>query len=272
MQHVILHEYRIRIPGVSPKVLYHFSDVHLSLADEHSTPEERARAAEKTQYWERGRLHFAKHHGEPHDASAPIAANEYLEDLLHTAADGDALIVAGDLFDYVSAANVRAYESRFSALPCPHVFVRGNHESAKSIPASGQLAQIKQPVQLLDLGDLIIAGFDDASRVITAEQLDALQSLLAQPKPLIIALHIPIQVSDNAPHRHCDDYFRLNYEGAPAENLAFIDLICQNAGKIAAVLAGHLHFLNACELAPGIPQYVSSQGILGNINRYYIGE
>ena len=272
MSNIILHEYRIRIPGVSPKVLYHFSDVHLSLSDALSTPEECAKAAEKTQSWEKERLNFAKHHGEPHDASAPIAASDYLDALLRTAQGGDALVIAGDLFDYVSPANVRAYEARFGSLPFPHMFVRGNHESVKSIPDGSRLAKIKRPVQLLDLGDLMIAGFDDAARVISAEQLDALRSLLAQPKPLIIALHIPIQTQDNAQHRHCDDYFRLNYEGAPAENLAFIDLICQNAGKIAAVLAGHLHFLNACELAPGIPQYVSSQGILGNINRYYIGE
>jgi hypothetical protein len=37
-------------------------------------------------------------------------------------------------------------------------------------------------------------------------------------------------------------------------------------------VAGHLHFLNTCELAPGFTQYVSSQGLLGNLNRYVIGE
>jgi hypothetical protein len=39
-----------------------------------------------------------------------------------------------------------------------------------------------------------------------------------------------------------------------------------------AVVAGHLHFLNTCQLAPEITQYVSSQGLLGNLNRYVIGE
>ena len=273
MSNLILHDYNIHIPGVSRKVIYHFSDVHLCLSDEASTPEECAKAAEKTQSWETGRLGFAKHHGEPCDEAHPIAATEYFEQMLQAAAaDGNALVVAGDMFDYTSGANVRAYDKCFGHLPLPYMMVRGNHESINAIPDDSRMAEIKRPVQILDLGDVILVGFDDAKRVITQEQLDELASLLAQPKPLILAMHIPIQVEGNAAHQQCDDYFRLNYDGAPEENLAFIEMIRQNAGKIAAVLCGHLHFLNTCTLAPGLTQYVSSQGLLGNLNRYVIGE
>jgi hypothetical protein len=69
----------------------------------------------------------------------------------------------------------------------------------------------------------------------------------------------------------CGEYFRLNHRDADAETLDFIDLIQSHPEKILAVLAGHLHFTCNSEIAPGIPQYVSSQGILGNINRYEIG-
>ena len=68
------------------------------------------------------------------------------------------------------------------------------------------------------------------------------------------------------------DYFRLNHPEATAETLAFIELLKANAGQIAAVLAGHLHYHNESEIAPGLPQFVTSQGVLGNINRYEIGE
>jgi len=273
MSNLILHEYKIHVPGVAPKVLYQFSDVHLCLSDELSTPQECAKAAEKTQYWVTGRLGFAKGHGEPHDEENPIAAITYFEDMMQAAsADGDALIIAGDLFEHINTANIRWYEKRFASLPMPHVFVGGNHEPLTSVPDQGEMAKIKQPLQLLDLGDILIAGFHDAKRVITPEQLDALRALVAQPKPIILVMHIPIQVEGNRSHAQCDDYFRLNHAQAPEENLQFIDLIRQNAGKIVAVLAGHLHFLNTCELAPGLTQYVSSQGLLGNLNRYVIGE
>ena len=144
MSNLILHEYQIHIPGVSRKVIYHFSDVHLCLFDEDSSPEECARATEKTQSWETGRLGFAKHHGEPHDEAHPIAATEYFAQLLQaSAADGDALLVAGDLFDYTSGANIRAYDKCFGNLPLPYMMVRGNHHWELCLPL------LRRP----DLGD-----------------------------------------------------------------------------------------------------------------------
>ena len=97
---------------------------------------------------------------------------EYFAQLLQaSAADGNALLVAGDLFDYTSGANIRAYDKCFGNLPLPYMMVRGNHESIHAIPDDSRMAEIKRPVQILDLGDVILAGFDDAKRVITQEQL-----------------------------------------------------------------------------------------------------
>ena len=273
MSNIILHEYRIPVPGMRRRIIYQFSDVHLCLADQLSTPADCATAAERTQFWLSGRLSFAKHHQEPHDESAPIAAITYFEDMMQAAAkDGDALVITGDLFDQISPADIRWYEKRFASLPFPHLFVGGNHEPLTSIPDQGAIARIKSPLQLLDLGDMLIAGFHNADRIITQKQLDALRVLIAQPKPVVIAMHIPIQIAGNVQHANCDDYFRLNHAQAPQENWEFIDLLRQNAGKIVAVLTGHLHFLNTCELAPGLTQYVCSQGLLGNLNRYVIGD
>lgn len=273
MEQLIIHEYHIRIKGVKRKILYQFSDVHLCLADADSTPRDRERAEARTQSWREERLQFAKGHGEACGEELQIPAEEHLAHLLKAVAkDGDALVIAGDLFDFVNEASARAYDRYFADFTVPHLFVCGNHEPKKDIPDGYAMASIKQPVQIMDLGDLTIVGFDDSDRTITPEQLAALQRLLAQGKPLIIAMHIPIQAEGNEAHEKCDDYFRLNYPGAPRENLAFIDLIRQNADKIAAVLTGHLHFLNTYEIAPGLVQYVSSQGILGNLNRFVIGE
>lgn len=273
MDQLIVHEYQLKIKGVKKKILYQFSDVHLCLADADSTPGDRERATARTQSWREERLQFAKGHGERCDEELQIPAEEHLEHLLQAVArDGDALVIAGDLFDFVNEASARAYDHYFDRYPVPHLFVCGNHEPKKEIPDGYALSRIKQPVQMLDLGDLLIVGFDDSDRIITPEQLAALKELLAQDKMLIVAMHIPIQTEDNDAHRQCSDYFRLNYPDAPKENLEFIDLIQKNANRIAAVLTGHLHFLNTCELAPGLVQYVSSQGILGNLNRYMIGE
>ena len=125
----------------------------------------------------------------------------------------------------------------------------------------------------MDLGDLTVLGFDDSTRVITPAQLAALKAALAGHKPLVILLHIPFAVAENAALlRGCGEYFMLNYDGCPAENTEFVQLITRHPHRIAAVLAGHLHFHHTCPIADGLTQYVSSQGMTGHVNRYVIGE
>ena len=273
MSKLLIHEYTIRIPGIKRKILYHFSDVHLNLADALCTPEERQSAEQGTENWRKTRQSFAKAYKEPCGEQQLIEAQEHFENLLAQAqTDGDALIIAGDLFDHMTAAHLRFYEKRFSSLTLPYLMVCGNHENPAKIPDGSAMAHVKRPVQTLDLGGVVIMAFENARRTITQEQIAALSAQLDQSKPLIIAMHIPIQAEHNTQHLACDEYFRLNYADCPRENLEFIDLIYENRGKIAAILAGHLHFLNVCELVPGLTQYVSSQGITGNINRYTIGE
>jgi DNA repair exonuclease SbcCD nuclease subunit len=273
MEHLTFHEYSIPIRGVKPKILYHFSDVHLNPTDDLSSPDERQGAETNTAFWRDMRRGFAANYGEPYNEERVIEATDYFERMMNTVQkDGDALVIAGDLFDSISGAVIREYETLFSHLKVPHLFVRGNHEVNPPIPDGCAMARIKEPVQILDLDDVIIAGFDNAENAVTREHITALDALLNQPKPLILAMHIPIQVDHNEIHKQCPDYYRLNYNGAPCENFAFVDRILQNSCKIAAVLAGHLHFLNTCELVSGLPQYVSSQGILGHINHYVIGE
>ena len=134
-------------------------------------------------------------------------------------------------------------------------------------------SSVKKPVQILELEDLVLLGLDNSRRQIIPEQTQALRALLEGEKPLLIAMHVPIMAESNcAVLEPCGDYFRLNHSEADEETLAFIHLLASRPDRVLAVLAGHLHFCCTGEIAPGITQYVSSQGILGNINRYEIGE
>ncbi len=268
MSNVLIHDYNINIKGVSKKVIYQFSDVHLNLADELSSEEERQETEKRIANWHRVREKFTTKYGEPYGDEQRLEAEEHFENLLTTARkDGDALVITGDVFDHLNEAHFRFFENRFADLGIPYVYACGNHEYVDNIPNDTKMAIIKQPVQTLDLGDLVIMAFENSKREITREQIDALKKQLSQGKPIIVAMHVPIQAEHNEIHKACSEYFRLNYTDCPKENLEFIELIYANTDKIAAVLAGHLHFLNVCELVPGLTQYVSTQGITGNINR-----
>ena len=264
-----VHEFAIPFPGVEKKVIYHFSDLHLAMIDPNSSPEEQEAALKAAYDFDQCRRWFADHCNEPFDDS--LIAPEYFELLLRQCADGDAVLCAGDLVEHFGDATLSYVEQAVAGLP--FMTVCGNHDTPDKFPAGRALSAAAAEVQMMDLGDLKILGFDDSTRTITPTQLAALKTALAEDAPLVIVMHIPFAVAENAALlRGCGEYFMLNYDGCPEENLEFVDLIETHPHRIVAVLAGHLHFNHVCPVTAGLTQYVSSQGMTGHINRYIIGE
>ena len=270
---MVIHSHKISAAGIPKKVIYHFSDVHLAVQDDLSTPEENQRAMAASAGWANGRLDFAEKYGEPASRAQQKSSEAHFIDLLKLFEDGDAVVMAGDLCEYVSPANLRFLDSRLGSLDIPWLAVCGNHDKAEDIPEGYGFSRVKEPVQILDLGDLVLFGIDNSLRTVTARQNALLRQTLAMGKPLIIVMHIPIMTEGNkALLTDCGEYFRLNHPDADRETLEFIHILERNTDRILAVLAGHLHFGNISEIAPGLTQYVSSQGLLGNVIRYEIGE
>jgi predicted MPP superfamily phosphohydrolase len=269
---VLIHEFKIERNDIKKKVIYHFSDVHLTEYDEFSDENERNKATELKEAWERVRKDFALYHGESYEDFQVIGAKEHLENLIAHSKDGTALVMTGDIIDFIGGANIRAVDSVLSGFDKPFISVCGNHEDAESIPEGFIFSKTKDLTQIIDLGDLLIFGIDNSKRFITKEQNEKLKELISRKKPIIIAMHVPVMTEGNKEKLlKCDEYFRLNHSDATAETLEFIDILKQNSEQIVAVFAGHLHFGNESEIAPKLTQYVASQGILGNLNRYIIG-
>ncbi len=273
MSNMLIHNYTIPVKGIKKKIIYHFSDIHLTEYDDFSTEEEKKKAQVGTEDWKNGRLWFAKDNKESVDDELQLSSGEHLSNLISLSSQGDAFVMTGDICDYISGANLRKLDVELKKSTVPYIAVCGNHDKAEDIPDGYVYSALKEPVQTLDLGDIMIVGFDDSTGKISQYQLEQFKNLLNLNKHLIITLHIPIMTEENAERLiKCGEYFRLNNESATAEVYEFIDLIKQNSDKIVAVLAGHLHFKNNSEIMPGLMQYVSTQGLLGNINRYEIGE
>lgn len=266
---IILYDYKIPVPGVRKKILYHFSDIHLAYTD----PAEAGRQVMDYARWAAGWPGFSRQYHEPWGKSQMKEPAAHLSSLLELASTGDAIVMTGDLCDKVNSTNLELLNQKLKAVNTPFMAVCGNHDMAHELPDGYAFSGMKQPVQIMDLEDLILVGIDNSSRQITAEQNEQLRRLLSLGKPLLVIMHVPVMTEGNREIlQPCGDYFRLNHPEATEETLSFIELLKQNAAKIVAVLAGHLHFHNESEIAPGLQQFVTSQGVLGNINRYELGE
>ena len=268
----LVHNYKIETERVQKKIIYHFSDVHLAEFDEHSDNQEKDFAEKQKQWWSKLRCAFAKGNGEPYEEESQKDTYEHFLNMLNIAKNGDLLILTGDICDYISGANLRAVNSALEQFPKPFIFVKGNHEKMDEKLDMTCFSNVNKPVQTFEFEDMIVVGIDDSTRNITSEQNQKLKRLLNKGKPILVAMHIPLKTEGNKDSiEKAGEYFMLNHNTASAEVLEFTDIIRQNSKQIIAVLAGHLHFMNNSEIAEGLTQYVSSQGALGNINRYEIG-
>ena len=242
MDSLTITRYSIPVKGVAKKTICHFSDIHLTAYDALSTPEEKEKALQDTQGWMDTRRFFAEKYGYPTGAAQMADSRDQYARLLALANTTDAAVITGDIMNQVTPADLRATEAGLAALQVPFIAVCGNHESPEELPDGMRLSVMKEPVSVVDLGDIQIVGINNHRRVITPEQLTRLETLLSTEKPTVVAFHIPLLTPGNRDAVYgCGEYFRMNeYEGCPAENDRFRELI--SASPVVAVLTGHLHF------------------------------
>ena len=263
MEQLRVHNYRIPVKHVKRKRIYQFSDTHLTCWDDLSSAEEKEKASLRMADWERGRLGFAKAFHEPCEGDSLLSAAEYFNSLLQRSKEADALILAGDIVDFHTEGNSRFLRAALMDYPIPYMAVCGNHDEPDRLPDGHPMKVAGQPVQKLDLGDMVILGFDNSQRLMTSEQVEMLKTALGEGKPILISMHIPM-LAEETPGEN--DYFHLQ------ENLEFIRTIRNHADQIIGVMCGHLHGLQVSEICSGVTQYVSSQGLMGNLSVYDVGE
>ena len=223
---MLIHNYTIPVNGIKKKIIYHFSDVHLTEYDDLSDEEETLKAKVSTGSWEKGRIMFAKNNDESYADDLQLSTGEHFSNLVSLAESGDALVMTGDICDYINGANMRKIDADLKNAKVPFLAVCGNHDKAEDIPDGYIYSSIKDPVQILDLGDMLLVGFDDSERRITSYQIDRLKEILSQSKPMIIAMHIPVMTEGNKEKLiNCGEYIRLNHDFASAETFEFIEIL-----------------------------------------------
>lgn len=259
----------LKIPGLKRKhIFYHTSDCHLAWAGPNEGVEAHEKAEKMTAFWSYAGLG-------PADALA-----EALQ--IAESDDADGLFLCGDAVDSLTDGTLTALKNALSSTKTPKFYVCGNHERSGAEPPDGQAFYSAYQDMMhgspgfwsQDFGDFIIAGVDDGDKKIRQEQLDALESVCAMGKPVLLLIHIPIMTAgildpvrqkwgENGP-----DYFLLGQETDTALSLQFCRMLADPQLPIAAVFAGHIHLSHSSELIPGRMQYTSGptfEGVLRKI-------
>ena len=242
----ILYDYKLPVKGVSKKVIYHISDIHLNCSDDPAA----VRQPLTYENWLKGWPWFSIRYQEPCTESQMKLPEEHLACLLELAREGDAIVFTGDICDKVSSANLDILDEQLSKVEKPWIAVCGNHDLAADIPDDCLYARVKEPVQVLDLGDLIIVGVDNSQRQVTKDQTARLLEVLALGKPVIVTLHVPIMTEDKV----MDQRLRMGAEG--------------HGTAAAAPLQGHLPALFQQRSVADMNPVKKSQGKNGFVHRF----
>ena len=198
--------------------------------------------------------------------------------------DPDAVIIAGDLVDFYSRANMSALKEGLGKLSAPYMYLRADHDvggwntglNKETIREEESALCPYEPILSLLYPGFSVVGINDSTSQITEEGASALEELLADKgRPVILFTHVPFEPESDAglaaaSYKSWEDRSLVwgsdsYYEPDPTTQRC-MDLIFDGSGHVRAVFAGHLHFRYDGPLTETIEQHVLDANYKGNIS------
>ncbi len=202
--------------------------------------------------------------------------------------DIDLVVMGGDIVDSAMYASIDHVRNRIATLDIPYIYYMGNHdfeygsEYFTPLSYSKYLPRLedmhgKSSYQVREYDDFIIFAADDNNSQVNKEILDAFKNEITKGKPVILALHVPIEpvTGDKALIEKCDEVYGENSvkkhqlimgpHGCVPNHITqeFIDLVLSDESPVIMVLAGHLHFYHKDMLNEKIVQIVTGPAYSG---------
>lgn len=204
----------------------------------------------------------------------------------------DGVLLGGDIIDYPSKANVTFLDSQLGRLNMPYLYTLGNHDWTYPWEYMTELGEdmylpMLEPymkgdtdIHVQDYGEFLIVAVDNSSNQINDGALEEYKEILAQGKPVIVLLHVPLMtqsVLTKAREEWGESKVVLgagNYGGIypDEESSRFVELTTAADSPVAAVLAGHVHFADRDYIdgEKRVLQIVGDAGFKGSAARIYI--
>lgn len=179
----------------------------------------------------------------------------------------DMFLFAGDMTDFPSVGTATEGRALYESAG-DYLYVPGNHEGGQAHYPLFEAATGGDPaVQIKDLGELCLVGVDNASHTVCDRVIDTLADVLYGDKPVILVHHTPLSTPTLRPAAidYWQDvrYFLFGEAGMDANAKAYVQLLTKEKTRLAAVIAGHLHFAHVDTFENGVTQYVSAPCLAG---------
>ncbi len=271
---VMLREEAVTVEGLaSDHSFYFIADSHISLCDERDgelTDKAAARAAGfkwgESEAWETFGALLDETEKNP----------------------GETLILGGDIIDSAMYASIDFVSKELEELNDNYIYLMGNHDFeygneyfseraySEYLPRLEALHR-KSSYQQRDMGEYIIFAADDSNSQITEEALTAFKEVWASGKPVVLALHVPIEpiTGDNSLTEACIEKWGASQSGGSKVTMGvngcypneitqeFISATLSEDSPVVLVLAGHIHFYHKDMLNDKIPQIVTGAAFEG---------
>lgn len=212
--------------------------------------------------------------------------------LLKAKQENSSLIaLVGDIFSFPSEAAIEWVEEKMNSCGIPYVYTSGNHDwhyegmegtsdELRETWINKRLSRFykgRNPMmQSIDLDGVKFVFIDNSTYEINEPQLDFLKDCLAEDKPVVLMVHIPLYAPGRRVWFGCghpdwnaanDTNFELERrlpwreEGHTQTTLDFYNTVFESK-NILGVLAGHIHN-QSVDIINGIPQIVTESNAEG---------
>jgi len=257
------------IPGLERSLtLVQITDMHLTGADERDTQRIREYAPGRTK-------HFTVFPGR--------SIEDVFESLLKyaDAQKADCVVLTGDILDFLTPRNTEALDCLLVRAGKRFFFVNGNHEHDGD-DLWGDLLRpftdMSTGCGILEVGGVRLIGVDDSMNRVTPGQLEFLKEQIADGKPCLLFMHIPLYeetleeptlkawqgglillgIPEVAHKKQTPG--SMFFTPLPDQTTLEFCRVAGEAANIYGVFAGHLHFTHAGALPSGHCQYVTGPG------------
>lgn len=193
----------------------------------------------------------------------------------------DAVLMGGDMLDYLSKANWEYLQSGLNDINIPYLYATADHDIYTYYTKydNEEALKLKQnmdidPVDYLEYDEFIVMSVGENHIQITEEALLEIEKIFEIGKPIIIVMHVPLDSQIDSGLGEISSavwggrklIWGKDCSYIPDDNTQkFIDMIVSDGSPVVAVLAGHLHFEYICKLSESVTQYVFNPSYVGSV-------